>query len=223
MRPSALITGGGRGVGAAIARELAPSHDLLLGGRRAESLRAICEEIPEAVPWPVDLLDHEAVATACSGIDRLDVLVHNAGLAELGTIADGGIAQWREMFESNVVAVVELTRLLLPALRAANGHVVLLNSGAGLNAKAGWGAYAASKFALRAFSDVLRQEEPALRVTSVHPGRIDTDMQRAIVASEGRTYEPERFLKASTVARAVRQAVQTPADAHPTEIVLRPR
>ncbi|ATQ30064.1 short-chain dehydrogenase [Rhodococcus ruber Chol-4] len=223
MRPSALITGGSRGVGAAIARELAPSHDLLLGGRRAESLRAICAELPQAAPWPVDLLDHAAVAAACSGIDRLDVLVHSAGLAELGTIADGGIAQWREMFEANVVAVVELTRLLLPALRAANGHVVLLNSGAGLNARAGWGAYAASKFALRAFADVLRQEEPALRVTSVHPGRIDTDMQRAIVASEGRTYEPERFLKASTVALAVGQAVRTPVDAHPTEIVLRPR
>ena len=69
----------------------------------------------------------------------------------------------------------------------------------------------------------MRQEEPALRVTSVHPGRIDTDMQRAIVASEGRTYEPERFLKASTVALAVGQAVRTPSDAHPTEIVLRPR
>ena len=80
-----------------------------------------------------------------------------------------------------MVAVAELTRLLLPALRAANGHVVLINSGAGLRANAGWGAYAASKFALRAFGDALRLEEPALRVTSIHPGRIDTDMQRDII------------------------------------------
>ncbi|WP_248846402.1 SDR family NAD(P)-dependent oxidoreductase, partial [Rhodococcus ruber] len=137
MRPSALITGGSRGVGAAIARELAPSHDLLLGGRRAESLRAICAELPQAAPWPVDLLDHAAVAAACSGIDRLDVLVHSAGLAELGTIADGGIAQWREMFEANVVAGGGLTRLLLPALRAADGPVGLLNSGAGPRVQAG--------------------------------------------------------------------------------------
>ncbi|MGC5163410.1 SDR family oxidoreductase [Rhodococcus sp. DT1] len=222
MRPTALITGGGRGLGAAIARELAPTHDLLVGGRSRGSLDAVLTELPAATAWPVDLLDHDAVARTTASIERLDVLVHNAGIAELGTIADGNAGQWRETFESNVVAVVELTRLLLPALRAANGHVVLINSGAGLRANAGWGAYAASKFALRAFGDALRLEEPLLRVTSVHPGRIDTDMQRAIVATEGREYDPEQFLKPSTVARAVRQAIETPRDAQPTEIVLRP-
>ena len=222
MRPTALITGGGRGLGAAIARELAPTHDLLLGGRSRSSLDAVLAELPGTTAWPVDLLDHDAVAASTAGIDRLDVLVHNAGIAELGTIADGNTAQWRDTFESNVIAVVELTRLLLPALRAANGHVVLINSGAGLRANAGWGAYAASKFALRAFGDALRIEEPSLRVTSVHPGRIDTDMQRAIVATEGDEYNPDRFLKPSTVARAVRQAIETPRDAQPTEIVLRP-
>ncbi len=222
MRPTALITGGGRGLGAAIACELAPTHDLLLGGRSRGSLDAVLAELPGATPWPVDLLDHDAVATSTAGIDRLDVLVHNAGIAELGTIADGNAAQWRDTFEGNVVAVVELTRLLLPALRAANGHVVLINSGAGLRANPGWGAYAASKFALRAFGDALRLEEPSLRVTSIHPGRIDTDMQRAIVATEGGEYDPDRFLKPSTVARTVRQAVETPRDAQPTEVVLRP-
>lgn len=222
MRPTALITGAGRGLGAAIARELAPTHDLLVGGRRPESLDAIVEELPDATPWPVDLLDHDAVAGATDGIERLDVLVHNAGLAELGTVAESRADQWRLMMEANVVAVAELTRLLLPALRVANGHVVLINSGAGIRANPGWGAYAASKFALRAFGDALRLEESSLRVTSVHPGRIDTDMQRAIVATEGREYDPAQFLKPQTVARAVQQAVLTPADAHPTEIVLRP-
>ncbi|MEU5841041.1 SDR family oxidoreductase [Rhodococcus sp. NPDC047139] len=223
MRPTALVTGGGRGLGAAIARELAPAHDLILGGRRRESLDAILEELPDATPWPVDLLDHEAVAAAVSDIGRLDVLVHNAGVAELGTVADSEPRQWRETFEANVVAAVALTQLLLPALRAAKGHVVLINSGAGLRARPGWGAYAASKFALRAFGDALREEEPALRVTSIHPGRIDTDMQRAIIASEGRDYDPSQFLSPGSVARAVRQAVEAPVDTHPTEIVLRPR
>lgn len=223
MRPTALVTGGGRGLGAAIARELAPSHDLLLGGRRRTSLDEILGELPQATPWPVDLLDHDAVAEAVAGIDRLDVLVHNAGIAELGTVAESEPAQWRGMFEANVVSVVALTRLLLPALRAAGGHVVLINSGAGMRARPGWGAYAASKFALRAFGDSLREEEPDLRVTSIHPGRIDTDMQRAIVAFEGHEYDGSRFLDPVTVARAVRHAIETPADAHPTEIVLRPR
>ncbi|WP_068277664.1 SDR family oxidoreductase [Aldersonia kunmingensis] len=222
MRPVALITGAGRGLGAAIARELAPTHDLLLGARTAESLAPILAEFPEAKPWAAELTDYPAVAQLAAGIDRLDVLVHNAGVADLGTIADLTPQQWRNTLEANVVAVAELTRLLLPALRAAQAHVVLINSGAGLRANAGWASYAASKFALRAFGDALRAEEPELRVTSIHPGRIDTDMQREIIAGEGREYDPTQFLKPETVALAVRNSVEAPRDAHPTEIVLRP-
>jgi NADP-dependent 3-hydroxy acid dehydrogenase YdfG len=222
MRPTALVTGASRGLGAAIARTLAPSHNLYLGARTAASLREITAELPSATPWPADLTDVHALAAACAPIERLNVLVHNAGVAELSRIAETQAAQWRAMLETNVVAVAELTRLLLPALRAAHGHVVLINSGAGLRANPGWGPYAASKFALRAFADALRLEEPLLRVTSVFPGRIDTDMQRAIVATEGRDYDPVEFLRPDTVARAVADAVHTPADAHPTELILRP-
>ncbi len=222
MRPNALITGASRGLGAAIARELAPNYDLILGARTEGALSGLVAELPGTLAWPVDLTDYPAVASATESIASLDVLVHNAGVASLGTVGETSVQQWREMLEANVIAVAELTRLLLPALRAANGHVVLINSGAGLRANAGWGAYAASKFALRAFGDALRLEEPALRVTSIHPGRIDTDMQRAIVATEARDYDPDEFLTASTVARAVRNAIETPRDAHPTEIVLRP-
>lgn len=220
--PTALITGASRGLGAAIARELAPTHDLLLGARSADALAPILAELPGATGWPVALTDYPAVAAAASAIERLDVLVHNAGIADLGTVAESSVEQWRSTLEVNLIAVAELTRLLLPALRAANGHVVLINSGAGLRANPGWGSYAASKFGLRAFADALRLEEPTLRVTSLFPGRIDTDMQRAIVADEGREYKPEEFLTPETVAGAVRTAVDTPRDGHPTEIVLRP-
>lgn len=220
--PTALITGASRGLGAAIARELAPTHDLLLGARSADALAPILAELPGATGWPVALTDYPAVAAAASAIERLDVLVHNAGIADLGTVGESSVEQWRSTLEVNLIAVAELTRLLLPALRAANGHVVLINSGAGLRANPGWGSYAASKFGLRAFADALRLEEPTLRVTSLFPGRIDTDMQRAIVADEGREYKPEEFLTPETVAGAVRTAVDTPRDGHPTEIVLRP-
>ncbi|MCJ0905570.1 SDR family oxidoreductase [Rhodococcus sp. ARC_M6] len=222
MRPTALITGSSRGLGAAIARELAPTHNLLLGARSTSSLESIAAELPRSTPWPVDLTDYDAVAAAADSIDNLNVLVHNAGIADLGTIEESSVEQWRRTFEANVIAVAELTRLLLPALRASNGHVVLINSGAGLRSNAGWASYAASKFALRAFGDALRLEEPSLRVTSIHPGRIDTDMQREIITGAGGDYDPTLFLKPSTVAQAVRVAVETPADAHPTEIVLRP-
>ena len=223
MTSTALVTGASRGLGAAIARQLAPDHHLYLGGRSSQSLASISAELGNSTPWPVDLTDHDAVAAAARGIDSLDVLVHNAGVAALGTIEESSIDDWRAQYEGNVLAVVSLTKELLPALRRAGGHVVLINSGAGLRANPGWGAYAASKFALRAFGDALRQEEPSLRVTSVHPGRIDTDMQRAIVEHEGDVYDGSKFLQADTVALAVRHAVNTPADAHPTEIVLKPR
>src|SRR5262249_55175496 len=97
----------------------------------------------------------------------------------------------RRTFEVNVFAVAKLTRLLLPALRASRRHAILINSGAGLQANPNWGAYAASKFALRAYADVLRAEEPLLlRVTTIYPRRTDTDMQRAVRASAGAEYEP---------------------------------
>ena len=224
----ALVTGASGGLGAAISRNLAADHHVLLGGRSASALDALAAELPGSTPWPADLTESASLRSQCADIEHLDVLVHNAGHCELGAIATSGVAQWRETMEVNVLAVVELTQLLLPALRAARGHLVLINSGAGLRANPGWGSYAASKFALRAFGDALRLEEPTLRVTSVHPGRIDTPMQEAIVAAEnaavggGPAYDGRRFLSPDTVARAVGNAVRTPADAHPTEIMLRP-
>ncbi|WP_214413467.1 SDR family oxidoreductase [Sphaerisporangium fuscum] len=222
-RPVALITGGSRGVGAAVARALAPTHELLVGGRESTALQQVCQEVG-ARPWPVELTDERAVAEAAAGIDRLDVLVHCAGVARLGSIADLTVEAWRESFEVNVTAVAGLTRVLLPALRAARGHVVLINSGAGQRANPGWAAYAASKFALRAFADALRlEEEPrGVRVTTVYPGRIDTDMQRGVRAHEGGEYEPDRYLDAGSVARVVVTAVTATPDAHVTEITVRP-
>lgn len=220
-RPLALITGASRGIGAATALALADTHDLLLGGRDEAALSSVAAELPGARPWPVELTDHAAVRAAVAGIDRLGVLVHSAGISRLGAVADVSAADWRESYEINVVAVAELTRLLLPALRAASGHVVLVNSGSGLNANPKWGPYAASKFALRAFADVLRAEEPSLRVTSVHPGRTATDMQREVREFERGDYEPERYMRPESVAHMIRAAIETPPDAHVHQVIVR--
>ncbi|EOM76905.1 SDR family oxidoreductase [Rhodococcus rhodnii] len=228
-RPRALVTGSTRGLGAAIARELAPTHDLLLGARTADDAQSLAAELPgRAEAFVADLTDSQRLADACAAAglsdgEPLNVLVHNAGIAELGTTEESTPEQWERTFDINLFAVVELTRLALPALRRTGGHVVFVNSGAGLRANPGWGAYAASKFALKAFADALRGEEPEIRVTSIHPGRIDTEMQRAIVAHEGGDYRPDAFLDPKTVAAAVRNAVETPADAHPVEVALRVR
>jgi NADP-dependent 3-hydroxy acid dehydrogenase YdfG len=207
-----------------VARVLAPGYDVLLGGRDTAALARLAAELPGARPWPVDLTNLDEVAEAVGGIDSLDVLVHSAGIGELGTVADTPAAVWRRQFDINVVAVAELTRLLLPALRTAGGRVVLLNSGAGLVARPGWASYAASKFALRGFADALRAEEVGngVRVTSLHVGRTDTAMQRHVVAQEGGTYEADHYLRPESVAGAVMVAVTAPDDAALTELSLRP-
>jgi len=131
---------------------------------------------------------------------------------------------WRRVFEVNVFAVAELTRQLLPALRAAEGTVVAINSGSGFTAGTGGGTYAASKFALRALTDALREEERphGVRVSSVHPGRVDTDMQRELVEKEGGRYDTALYLEPQSVADAVRLVVDLPHGATAEVVSVRP-
>jgi NADP-dependent 3-hydroxy acid dehydrogenase YdfG len=220
--PTALITGASRGIGAAIATALAPTHTLLLAGRPSPALQATAERLG-ATTLPLDLTDTDAVPTATASIGELDVLVHDAGVSFPGRVAESTVDEWRTTFEVNVLGAVALTLALLPALRRTEGRVVFINSGSGRNASLGMASYSASKFALRAFADSLRESEPTLRVTTVYPGRTDTDMQRELVSFEGGEYDPDQFLRPDTVAQVVAQVVATPPDGHLHEVVLRPR
>lgn len=220
--PTALITGASRGIGSAIAAALAPTHALLLAGRPSPELDATAERLA-ATTLPLDLTDTDAIAAHTASIDELDVLVHNAGVSMPASVVESTVEQWRTTFEVNVIGVVALTLALLPALRRANGQVVFINSGSGRRVSPGMASYSASKFALRAFADALRNDEPALRVTTVYPGRVDTDMQRELVAYEGGEYDPQRFLRPETVAAVVADVVATPPDGHVHEVVVRPR
>jgi NADP-dependent 3-hydroxy acid dehydrogenase YdfG len=219
---TALITGASRGIGAAIATALAPTHTLLLAGRPSPALQATAERLG-ATTLPLDLTDTDAVPTATASIGELDVLVHDAGVSFPGRVAESTVDEWRTTFEVNVLGVVALTLALLPALRRTEGRVVFINSGSGRNASLGMASYSASKFALRAFADSLRESEPTLRVTTVYPGRTDTDMQRELVSFEGGEYDPDQFLRPDTVAQVVAQVAATPPDGHLHEVVLRPR
>jgi NADP-dependent 3-hydroxy acid dehydrogenase YdfG len=220
--PTALITGASRGIGAAIATALAPTHTLLLVGRPSPQLADTAERLG-ARTLPLDLADTDAIRATTAFISELDVLVHNAGVTFPGRVAESTVDQWRTTFDVNVIGAVALTLELLPALRRAGGRVVFINSGAGRTALPVMASYSASKFALRAFADSLRESEPALRVTTVYPGRTDSDMQRELVSFEGDEYDPDRFLRPDTVAQVVAQVVATPPDGHVHEIVLRPR
>ena len=220
--PTAFITGPAGGLGTALAEALEPTHTLFLGGRPSDRLDALAQRLG-ATTWPLDLQDADAIPSAVEPIDELDVLIHNAGAAFPGRVAESTVDEWRVTMEVNVIGAVALTLALLPALHSARGHVVFINSGAGINASPGLASYSASKFALRGFADSLRNDEPSLRVTSIHPGRIATVMQEGLVAYEGRDYDPARFLSPETVAKVVADAVNAPPDAHIHEVVVRPR
>ena len=220
--PTAMITGASRGLGAAIATALAPTHTLFLAGRPSAHLDAVAEQFG-ATTWPIDLGDLDAIEEVVDPIVELDVLIHNAGVAYPGRVAESTVDEWRATLQVNVLGPVALTLSLLPALRSAGGHVVFVNSGSGINASPGLASYSGSKFALRAFADSQRNDEPSLRVTSVHPGRIATEMQEGLIAYEGRDYDPEQFLSPETVAKVIADAVNTPRDAHIHEVIVRPR
>lgn len=217
-----MITGASGGLGAALADALAPTHTLLLAGRPSPRLDAVAERLG-APTWPMDLADPDSLAAVVEPIVELDVLIHNAGVAYPGRVAETSVDEWRATMSVNLIGAVALTLELLPALRAAAGHVVFINSGSGINASPGLASYSASKFALRGFADSLRNDEPSLRVTSVHPGRIATAMQEDLIAYEGREYDPSQFLSAQTVAQVTVDAINAAPDAHVHEVIVRPR
>lgn len=221
--PTAMITGAGRGLGAAIAAALAATHTLFLAGRPSAQLDEVAQRLG-ATTWEVDFDDVDAIPAAVEPIVELDVLVHNAGVAYPARVAESTVEEWRATMNVNVIGAVALTLAVLPALRAASdGQVVFINSGSGINASPGLASYSASKFALRSFADSLRNDEGGLRVTSVHPGRIATEMQQGLRAYEGREYNAADFLNPETVARVTADAINAPADAHIHEVIVRPR
>lgn len=220
-RPVALVTGATRGIGLAIAEALGASHHILVGGRSRVAVDAVVSSLPSAQPFVADLADEASVETAVGGLGGLDVLVHCAGVLPPleGTLRE----RWRRLFEVNVIAVAHLTDVLLPALRARRGLVVFVNSGAGLRAMGDTGGYSASKFALTSFADGLRDSERGrVRVGSIHPGRVDTGMQRDLQARAGREYQPDEHLTTAAVAAAVKAMVDSPEHAVIETLVIRP-
>jgi NADP-dependent 3-hydroxy acid dehydrogenase YdfG len=222
--PVALITGASRGIGRAIADDLGSTHHLLLGGRDLGALAELSSSFPSAEPFAAELRDAGQVAAAVAGIPRLDVLIHSAGVLRMGAVADLSDDAWRESFEVNVFAVASLTRSLLPALRSAGGQVITINSGSGYSSGANSAVYSGTKFALRAFTDALREEERqhGVRVSSIHPGRVATDMQEELHAWEGKEYSPEAWIQPNQVAKAVRLAVDATRESTIETLSIRP-
>lgn len=219
-----LITGAGSGIGAILAQRLLERGDeLVLLARSDERAAELATFFDGAQTVVADLAD----PTSVEGLDlpaSLDSVVHAAGVVDLGAVADLGVASWLEQLTVNLVAPAALTRVALPALRAARGTVVLVNSGAGLTAHPQWSAYAASKHGLKALADSLRAEEAehGVRVSTVYPGRTATAMQEKVHEQEGKSYDAADWIDPATVAEAILHVLDLPRDATVPDFTVKP-
>ncbi|MFS8201910.1 SDR family oxidoreductase [Streptomyces sp. CWNU-52B] len=226
--PTHVITGAGSGIGAAVARRLhARGDELVLHARDAGRAKELAAEFPGAGTLVGDLADPGRLSWAFSHQalpDRVDSLLHIAGVVDLGRVGDLTPKLWRHQLDVNLLSPAELTRHLLPQLRLAQGHVLFVNSGAGLNASAEWSAYAASKHGLKALADSLRHEEHAngVRVTSVYPGRTASAMQAKVHHQEGKEYDPSQWIDPESVATTIVMALDLPKDAEVNDLTVRP-
>ncbi len=223
-----VLTGAGSGIGAALATRLHDrGDDLVLVARSAERVEELEEHFPGAATLVADLDVPAAIASAFAGQrlpERVDSLIHGAGVVDLGPVAELPVSSWEWQLNVNLIGPAELTRILLPAVRAAEGQVLFVNSGAGLRAAPEWSAYAASKHGLKALADSLRQEEAphGVRVSSVFPGRTATPMQERVHEQEGRDYDPSVFIDPESVVTSILTVLDMPRDAQVPELVIRP-
>ena len=220
-----LITGAGSGIGQALADVLhARGDDLVLLARNEQRVADLAERYAGADLRVADLAVPATLAGVVADIDRLDAVVHAAGVIELGPVADLRLEDLTGQLQVNLVAPTELTRALMPALRACRGQVLFLNSSAGLVANADWGAYAATKFGLKAIADSLRAEEAeaGVRVTSVYLGRVSTPMQAKVREQEGKPYDAADWASPESAAATIVHLLDLPSDSTVPDIRFRP-
>ncbi|MET0765484.1 MAG: SDR family oxidoreductase [Blastococcus sp.] len=176
---TAVVTGASSGIGAATARRLAADgFDVVLGARRLERLTRLAATIGGRA-LPLDVTDAESVVAFVSALDRVDVLVNNAGGAfDANPVADADLDSWARTYEVNVLGTVRLTKALLPLLRASGtGDVLFVGSTAGLVSYEGGASYAAAKHGVHTLAETLRLElngEP-VRVMEIAPGMVRTE------------------------------------------------
>src|SRR5699024_3329010 len=215
MKPVAVISGGTRGIGYAVAEQLRGEYDLVILGRDSQRLTQAGEELGARI-CAVDLSDLASIETALTelGLARVDVLLHAAGILHTGPLAETTNEQFMQSFAVNVAAIAAITRVLLPALEAARGRVVMINSGSGKRGSATSAVYTTTKFALNGLTECLRLDlaPKGIRISTIAPGRTDTDMQRQLVASEKGTYTPEAYLRREEVAGAICHVISQGGD-----------
>lgn len=230
-----LITGASSGIGEAAAKLIAAKGArVVLGARRTGHLEKIVNEIraaggtASACALDVTQLSdmHHFVAFATERYGRVDVLINNAGVMPLSPLASLKVDEWNRMLDVNVRGVLHGIAAVLPGMQAqGTGQVINLSSIGGHTVSATASVYCATKFAVRAISDGLRQETDTIRVTVVCPGVVESELAETItdpVAREAMNAFRRVALNADAIARALVYAIDQPDDVDVSEIVVRP-
>jgi clavulanate-9-aldehyde reductase len=235
----ALITGASSGIGAATAIALAAEGAcVVLGARRIDRLGQVRDQI-EAAGGTASIIELDVTdQPSCRGaVDhavlehgQLDIVVNNAGVMLLGPILDADTTDWQRMIEVNVLGLMYITHAALPVLVAqGSGDIVNISSTAGRVARAGSGGYNATKWAVNAFTESLRQEvtERGVRVSVVEPGLTDTELREHITDDAAKKTAQDfassiRGLHAEDIARAVLYVITQPDHVAVNEVLVRP-
>ncbi len=235
----AVVTGASSGIGAATAMALANAGAaVMLAARRAARLNDLAEEISaqggEAAPIACDVTRNSEcralIEAARQRWGRIDVLVNNAGVMPLGFVRNVDLEQWERMVDVNLKGVLFCTAAVVPHMIAqGSGHIVNVSSIAGKRVFPGGSVYCATKFAVSAFSEGLRQELGArenIRVTTIHPGIVETELADAIT---DRSLDSLReyirridALQPEDIADCIVFAVGAPAHVNVNDITVRP-
>jgi len=230
-----LITGASSGIGEGIARELGRAGaTVLLGARRTERIETIAAQLRTAggtaEARTLDVTDRQSMAafveTAMHMWGRIDVLINNAGVMPLSPLAAGKHDEWERMVDVNIKGVLWGIGAVLPVMQAqGSGQIINIGSIGALSVVPTAAVYCATKFAVRAISDGLRQESAFIRVTCVNPGVVESELA-ATITHKGTMAVMDAYraiaLQPADIARAVRQVIDAPPGVDTTEITIRP-
>lgn len=230
-----LITGASSGIGEAAARLLAQSGaTVVLGARRTDRLDKLVAEIEaaggKALAKALDVTSRESVAAfadaARTAFGRIDVIINNAGVMPLSPMVALKVDEWDRMVDVNIKGLLYGIAAVLPAMtEQGEGQVINIASTGGHAVSPTAAVYCATKYAVRAISEGLRQENDRIRVTIVSPGVTESELADSISDAKGREEMKEYRKVAITpdaIARAIRFAIEQPADVDTSEIIVRP-
>lgn len=231
---TAVVTGASSGIGAATARQLAAAgYHVYCAARRRDRIEALAQEIG-GTAVECDVTSEQSVAALAAAVgEQLDVLVNNAGGAfGASPVSAADSDEWRQMYEVNVIGLMQVTRALLPALVATGaGAIVNVGSTAGRIAYEGGAGYTAAKHGTQVVTETLRLElwDQPVRIMEIAPGMVKTD-EFALVRFEGDREKAEAVyagvaepLVAEDIADAITWMVTRPAHVNIDELVIRPR